>query len=131
MYNIENTPENRLRVQKINIAALNEAMEVIDEFSCTTSDKMEMVSVSEFIGTHQAHAYLINHGAHGYAKFVLDERTVTALEQDMHKIKSSLDRNQLYNILYDMTISGKIAGLRVIEIIKNNTKFAEQEDVIV
>lgn len=62
---------------------------------------------------------------------MLDEATVSALETDLHKIKSSLDRNQLYNILYDMTISGKIPGARVIEIVKNNIKFLEQEDVIV
>lgn len=125
VYNSANTPSNRLRIQKFNIAALNAEMEVVKVVTCMTSDELELTSVPELVGTQKAHAYLINHGAHGYAKFVLDERTVAALETGLHKIKSSLDRNQLYNILYDMTISGQIPGARVLEIVKNNIKFAE------
>jgi hypothetical protein len=46
--------------------------------------------------------------------------TIRALETGLHKIESSLDRKQIYNILLDMTISGSVAGIRVIEIIKHN-----------
>ena len=61
---------------------------------------------------------------------MLDELTIKVLETDLHKIKSSLDRKQLYNILYDMTISGKIAGIRVLEIMKHNIQYLESEDII-
>ena len=73
---------------------------------------------------------MINHGAHGYAKFVIDETTINALETELHKIESSLDRKQIYNILLDMTVSGSIPGIRVIEIIKHNMAQNESEDVI-
>ena len=73
---------------------------------------------------------MINHGAHGYAKFVIDEMTIRALETGLHKIESSLDRKQIYNILLDIIISGSVAGIRVIEIIKLNMAKMEQEDVI-
>ena len=96
----------------------------------TTDNLNAVTSVQDFIGKEQAHAYLLNHGAHGYAKFVLDERTIRALEKDLYKIKSSLDRKQLYSILYDMTISGKIPGIRVVEIMKHNIQFSESEDII-
>jgi hypothetical protein len=68
-------------------------MEVIKEVTCMTSDSVDLTSVPEFVGTQQAHAYLLNHSAHGYGKFILDERTVVALESGLHKISSSLDRN--------------------------------------
>lgn len=42
VYNLENTPSNQLRVQKFNIAALNEDMQIINEVTCTTSDKDEL-----------------------------------------------------------------------------------------
>lgn len=92
VYNSVNTPSNRLRFQKFKIAALNEAMEVISEATCTTSETEAITQVSEFIGSQQAHCYLINHDAHGYAKFVIDEHSIKALETGLHKIKSSLDR---------------------------------------
>jgi aminopeptidase N len=73
VYNKANTPENRLRVQKFNIAALNAEMEVVQVATVTTSDSQSVTAVLEFIGSQRAPAYLINYGAHGYAKFVIDE----------------------------------------------------------
>jgi len=106
-------------------------MEIINEATCSTSDSEAVTHVQDFIGTQQAHCYLINHDAHGYAKFVIDERSINALETGLHKIKSSLDRKQIYSMLYDMTISGKVPCVRVLDIINKNTQDAETEDVIV
>jgi hypothetical protein len=64
-------------------------------------------------------ALLINQGAHGYAKFVIDEMTLTSLEKEgqLSKIESSLERKQLYNVMYDMIKNGKIAGSRLLHIV--------------
>jgi hypothetical protein len=96
-------------------------MEIIAEVTCSTSADVPVTSVDEFLGTERAHAYLINHGAHGYAKFILDAKTISALETSLHLIKSSLDRKQIYNILFDMVKNGKIPGIQVLTIIQNNT----------
>ena len=76
-------------------------------------------------------AFLINSGAHGYAKFVVDELTLTALEQQgaLSKIESSLERKQLSFIMFDMIKNGKIAGSRLLHIILQNIEQETAEDV--
>lgn len=73
---------------------------------------------------------MINHGAHGYAKFVLDDLTINALTTGLNQLKSSFDRKHIYNILYDMTISGRIPGSLVLSIILKNVNPGESEDVL-
>ena len=98
----------------------------------TTDDLQPTVQVPELVGKARAHAYLINHGAHGYGKFILDEHTLAALEAGgLHKIDSSLARKQIYNMLYDMVISTRIPGSRVIRIFMVNISHGESEDVLV
>ena len=75
-------------------------------------------------------AFLINHGAHGYGKFVYCERTLKAFETKLHMIEDKLNRKQAYNIMYDMIKSGKIAGARVLSIIQENIEFETAEDVL-
>ena len=76
------------------------------------------------------HAFLINHGAHGYGKFGISELTLKALETGLHKIESSLDRKQVYNMMYDNIKSGKIPASRVIKIIMNNIEHETAVDVL-
>jgi hypothetical protein len=39
---------------------------------------------------------------YGYGKFIIDPKSMKALENNLAKIKSSMSRKQLYNILHDM-----------------------------
>ena len=106
-------------------------MHVIEEFDCIIDNSDSITSVENFIGKSKAHAYFINHGAHGYAKFVLDEQTVMALESGLYKLQNSLDRKHIYNMLFDMTISNQMPGSLVLHIIlKNLTASNESEDVL-
>ena len=103
-YNIANTPENKLRVQAVNIAALDQDMQVIDSVKVLTSATETETEVPAFCGPQQKriHAFLINHGAHGYGKFGIDEMTLKALETGLAKITSSLDRKLVLNMIYDL-----------------------------
>jgi hypothetical protein len=56
--------------------------------------------------------------------------SLRAFETGLHKIESSLDRKQIYNIMYDLIKSGKIAGSRVLKIIINNLEHETAVDVL-
>lgn len=119
-YNKENTPSNRLRVQALNVAALDEDMKVIKTIRVETSATSKETRIPEFVGPQgtKIHCFLINHGCHAYGKFAISEMTLKALETGLHKIESSLDRKQVINIMYDMIKSGKIPASRVLYILK-------------
>jgi hypothetical protein len=69
-------------------------MKVIDEVRVETSATSSETNIDRFEGPQDTkiHAFLINHGAHGYGKFGIDELTLKAYETGLHKIESSLDR---------------------------------------
>jgi len=46
----------------------------------TTSDKDANVAIKEFVGMQMPAAFLINHSAHGYGKFVYDEETLKTFQ---------------------------------------------------
>ena len=46
----------------------------------TTSDKEAIIDLKEFEGMQMPAAFLINHGAHGYGKFVYDEETLKTFQ---------------------------------------------------
>ena len=75
-------------------------------------------------------AFLINHGAHGYGKFVYDEETLKTFQSKLGQISSSLDRKQAYLFMYDMIKSKRIAGSRVLAIILGNIEAEEAEDIL-
>lgn len=109
-------------------------MKVIDTQTVRTSSTEAETVVPEFAGAKASgvkiHAFLINHGAHGYGKFIISEMTLKALETGMHKIESSLDRKQIMNMLFDMIKSGKVPASRVMKIILNNFEHETAVDVI-
>jgi len=75
---------------------------------------------------------LLNQEAHGYAKFVIDELTLNEFAKpgQLSKIKSSLERRQIYNMMFDMIKSGKIAGSRLLHIVLQNVETETAEDVM-
>jgi len=89
-----------------------------------------VTEVAEFKGKTMPSAFLINHGAHGYGKFVYDEATLKTLHTNLHKMKDKLDRKQTYLIMYDMIKSRRIAGARVLDVILKNIALETAEDVL-
>lgn len=82
-----------------------------------------------FVGT-VAHAYLPNYGAFGFAKFIIDQRTLTALAGGLRNIESAFDRKHTYKMLSDMVISGHVAAPFVLNMIRANLHADETEIVI-
>ena len=107
-------------------------MQVIDEVRVETSASVPSTKIFKFVGPQgkKIHAFLINHGAHGYGKFGIDEMSLKAFETGLHKIENSLDRKQITNIMYDLIKSGKIAGSRVLNLILNNLQHETAVDVL-
>lgn len=89
-----------------------------------------MTEVAELKGALAQDAFIINYGAHGYAKFVIDEASLTMFETKLHQVEDRLTRNQIYGILYDMIKSGHISGSRVMHIMSNNLKQETAEEVL-
>jgi len=132
-WNMEGTPENRLRRQAINVASLDEDMKVIEVKRVETSDSVSETSITDAFVGEQAKkvcAFLINYDCHGYGKFEIDDLTVSKLETDLHKIERSLERKSVMNILYDQVKSGKLPASRVIRILLNNLEHEPAVDVI-
>ena len=131
-YNKENTPSNRLRVQALNVTALDENMKVIKTVRVETSATSNETRIPEFVGPQgtKIHCFLINHGCHAYGKFGISEMTLKALETGLHKIESSLDRKQIINIMFDMIKSGKIPASRVLYILKKNFEHETAVDIL-
>jgi len=67
-------------------------MQVVKEVIHITSDTQELTEVPELVGMDTPHAFLINYQAQGYAKFIIDDMTLDALENGLSKIKDSLTR---------------------------------------
>lgn len=123
---------NILRCQRLIIAAVDSDMKIINEVKCQTSEKDSVTQVPEFVGTQAPHAFILNHGAHGYGKFIIDEMTLKAFETPgaLSKIATSLDRKMIYMIMFNMIKNGKIAGSRLLHIILGNISFETAEDII-
>lgn len=98
---------NRLKTQKFNIALLDNDMKVIEVVVAKTSSEEKQTTVETMIGKPMPHAFIINYGDWGYAKFLIDERSQVALEQDINKVEDPNERKFLYNILFDAVKSKK------------------------
>lgn len=109
---------NRLRKQKYKVAFYDEKMEIIDTFDITTKDDQESFEVPEMVGKAAPHAYHINYMNYGFAKFVIDAKSLSVFENNLQKIESSMSRKQLYNILGDMLKQNAISGAQVLKICK-------------
>ena len=72
-------------------------MEEIRAIDVATSDKISKTPIKSFSGKKYPHAFLLNKGSYGYAKFIYDERSLLAFETGLQKIKNRLDRKMLYN----------------------------------
>ena len=125
------TKENRLRKQKFQIALLDLDLKVFKTVTCLTDDKIPRTECIDLKGSPVPYAFFINYGAHGYAKFVIDERSLLNLEQTkLINLEGGMNRKHMYMTLYDMIKSHKVAGSRVLSFMANNVADETAEDVI-
>jgi len=67
-------------------------MKVIKRVDTFTSEEHNEVEIKELAGLDLPHAFLINHEAHGYGKFIIDPMSLKAFEHDLYKIEDKLTR---------------------------------------
>jgi len=121
---------NRLRVQKYSVAFYDEKMKITKTFDILTKDDKESFDLTEVVGEKAPFAYHINHGGYGYAKFVVDPKSLSAFEGSLNKIESSISRKQLYYILFDMIKNNEISGAQWLNIVKKQMASEVSTDVI-
>jgi len=131
LWNVEKTPENRLRTQKFQIGLYDEDMKVYQVLLAKTSDTESKVEVAVPANTKKPFAYMINYEAKGYGKFIFDEQTLQAFEAKLDKIEDRLTRKQIYNTLFDMISSGRVSGARVFKLILARIGGETAEEVLV
>ena len=112
------------------MAVLDKEMKITQEVTCTTSASEAVTEIKELKSANVGSGFIINYGAHGYAKFIVDEKSLSMFEEGLHKVEDRLTRNQIYGMLYDMVKSGHISGSRVMHIMANNLKHETAEEVL-
>lgn len=62
------------------LALVDKDMKVVQEVTCSTSETEAVTEVKELQGAPAQDGFIINYGAHGYAKFIVDEASITKFE---------------------------------------------------
>ena len=63
-------------------------MKVTKVVDILTKDDKETLDIPELVGQPAPFAYHINYQAKGYAKFIIDQKSVSALGDNLSKIES-------------------------------------------
>ena len=84
----------------------------------TTKADQESFDVEELVDKQAPHAYHINYRNYGYAKFIIDDKSLAAFEKQLYGIEDSMSRKQLYNIMADMLRQNTLVGARLLDIVK-------------
>lgn len=115
-------------------------MKVIKVIDIETKDDQETFDLESVVGEPAPHAYHINYKNHGFAKFRIDDKSLSVFEKKLGLIEDSMSRKQIYNIMYDMLkhtpklkqTDGKsdLAGARLLNICKTQLVNEKAVDVI-
>ena len=72
----------------------------------------------------------INYGNNAFGKFIIDPKSIDALEKKLGLIEDSLVRKHIYQTLIDMLIKNDISGVRALNIVKNHLAKEDSPEVI-
>lgn len=72
----------------------------------------------------------INYGNNGFGKFIIDPKSIDALEKKLGLIEDSLVRKHIYQTINDMLIKNDISGVRALNIVKNHLAKEDSPEVI-
>jgi len=67
-------------------------MKVIKVVDIITKDDAETFEIPELVGQDAPHAYHINYMNNGYAKFIIDAKSMSVFSESLSKIQDSLSR---------------------------------------
>ena len=95
---------------------MNVTYEIVSETSATES----ITEIHDLKGKQTPFAFGLNFNAYGYGKFIIDDMSLSAFENNLMHIKDRLNRKQVYCMLYDMIKCGAVSASRVMRIIENN-----------
>ena len=127
-YNLKNTPENKIRRQKIKVASFDQNLAIQESVDVVISCENPQ---TDFTFKAEPFAILLNYQAHGYGKFFIDEKSLKSFEMvPLKNITCRLTRKQIYNILFDMTITGAVAGSRVLALCIANMEDEQAEEIL-
>lgn len=85
-----------------------------------TDSTVSETEVQEAVGLAQPHAYILNYGGFGYAKFIYSESDLAAFEEGFGKIECRDTRKMILNTIFDNVRSNNTAGSRLLHIIKRH-----------
>ena len=85
-----------------------------------TDSAISETQVPEAVGLPIPHAYILNYGGFGYAKFVYSEGDLRAFEENFGKIECRDTRKMVLNTIFDNVRSNNVAGSRLLHIIKRH-----------
>ena len=94
-------------------------MKVYDQVDVIIEAEPETL-VQSLKGKRKPHAYILDYGDNGYAKFQYDQQTLDVFAKSISKIESSLTRKQIYAVMFDMVKEGLLAGQQYLEILKEH-----------
>lgn len=89
-----------------------------------------MTEVPAAVGLPQPHAYILNYGGFGYAKFMYSEANLLAFEENFSKIECLDTRKMVLNTIFDNVRSNNTAGSRLLHIIKRHLPAETQQENI-
>lgn len=121
---------NQLRIQKYKCAFYDEDMKIIKEIDILTKSDQAFFELEELAGTKAPFAYHINYRNYGFAKFIIDDKSLNAFQTRLSKIEDSLSRRQLYYIMWDMLRLNDLSGARLLDICKTQLMDETAVDVL-
>ena len=96
----------------------------------TTRDDVESFEIPSLVGVDAPSSYHINYQNKGFAKFLIDKKSMAEFSQKLGRIEDSLSRKQLYNIMYDMLKTQDLSGAQLVSICQSQLVNEVEPDVI-
>lgn len=121
--------ENCLREQQLKVALYNSDFQV-DEVIDVRVNATEITAITTLDGKPAPHAILPNYEDWGYGKFLIDDRSLSAFQEGVSKIESSLSRKLIYNTLFAMTRDGQISAHDFNNLIKKQIPLESNQDIV-
>ena len=120
---LEKHVANRLRPQAINVGLFDAQMKptLIENVHISGTEQVTEVQIPAELKEHEFVALLLNVGDHGYAKIVLDERSVQAFSEGLNKVEDQLTRHILWQYLWHMVLDQRLASKTFVEVVLRHT----------
>ena len=112
-----------MRSQSINVGLFDAQMKptIIENVQISSTEQVTAVPIPAELQEREFAAVLLNVGDHGYAKVVIDERSVTSFSESLSKIEDQLTRHILWQYLWHMVLDQRLASKTFLEVVLRHT----------